>query len=110
MSDKIRLVQGDNRPYIKLTLTDADGNAINLSDSDTVIRVYFRAVGSTEVLSTLLCSKLNGGVAGEVTFSFPSGALDVDAGQYEGEVEISFGTDKQTVYQTLKFVVRQQFA
>lgn len=110
MSDKIKLVQGDTRPYIKLTLTDDSGTAINLSDSDTSVRVYFRAVGSSTVLSTISCSKLNGGLTGEVNFNFPSGALNVDPGQYEGEVEILFGTDKQTVYQTLKFVVRQQFA
>lgn len=110
MSSKIKLVSGDTRPYIRITLTDKDGNPINVSDSTTTVRVYFRAVGSDTVLSTLICTKPNGGADGVVMFNFPGGALDVDPGPYEGEVEIDFNGETQTVYQPLKFAVREQFA
>lgn len=110
MNDKIKLVSGDNRPYVRITLTDKDGSPVNLSDSTTTVVVYFRAAGSETVLQTFTCSKVGTGESGVVTFNFPAGALDVDPGPYEGEVEISFGGEKQTVYQPLKFIVREQFA
>jgi len=107
MTEKIKLVAGDNRPYIKLTLRDADGNAINLEN--TTVRVYFRAVGSDTVLSTITCNMINGGRDGQVSFNFTGNTLDVEPGPYEGEVEIDFGGELQTVYDVLKFQVRQQF-
>lgn len=107
MSDKIKLVQGDNRPYIKLTVRDADGTAINLTD--TTVRVYFRAVGSTTVLSTLTCSLIDLGVNGQAQFNFPGTTLDVPPGAYEGEIEVDFGGEIQTVYDILRFQVRGQF-
>ena len=107
---RIRLVTGDTRPYIRITLSDKDGQPINLSDADTSVVVYFRAVGSDTVLATLPCSKTGTGEDGQVVFNFPAGVLDVEPGPYEGEVEIRFGAERQTVYQTLKFAVREQFA
>ncbi len=107
---KIRLVTGDTRPFIRINLSGADGLPINVSDADTTVRVYFRAVGSETILSTLVCTKPNGGADGLVMFNFPPGALDVEPGPYEGEIEIDFGGEKQTVYQPLKFSVREQFA
>lgn len=105
----IKLVQGDNRPNIKLTLTDGDGNTINLSDLDTTVVVYFKAAGSSTVLATLQCSKVGDGSSGEVVFGFPGSTLDVDPGNYEGEIEIDFGGSKQTVFQPLNFYIRGQF-
>ena len=111
MAERIKLVQGDTLPYIKLTLTDpATGEAINVSDPDTIVRVYFRAAGSTTILSTLVCEKVNGGTTGIVKFNFASGQLNVAPGSYEGEVEIEFDGQIQTVYDVLKFNVRSQFA
>ena len=109
MAEKIKLVQGDNLPNIKLTLTDpTTGLPINLSDAQTVVRVYFRAVGSSTVLATIVCEKVNGGTNGQVRFNFSSGVLDVEPGPYEGEVEIDFDGYVQTIYDLLKFTVRKQ--
>lgn len=108
MTGRIRLVQGDTRPYIRLTLKDADGNPINVANA--VVRIKFRASGATQSLFTIICLQPNGGTDGMVVFSFPAGALNVDPGPYEGEVEIDFGVnDVQTVYDLLKFSVRAQF-
>lgn len=108
MSDRIKLVSGDNRPYITLTLTDADGTAINLSGS--TVRIFFRAAGTTTILSTLLCSYVTTGTDGKVIFNFPGTTLDVPAGYYEGEIQITYaGSDIQTVYDVLKFQIREQF-
>lgn len=111
MSDLIKLVSGDQRPYVTLTLTDSNsGTAIDVSDATTTVRVYFRAAGTTTVLSTLTCTKPNGGSDGVVRFYFVGTTLNVPAGRYEGEVEIDFNGEKQTLYDVLKFAVRSQFA
>jgi hypothetical protein len=105
----IKLVQGDNRPYIKVTLTNADGTAVDVSSASTVVQLFFRAAGTSSILSTITCTKPNGGSDGVVQFNFPSATLNVTPGSYEGEIQITFGTEVQTVYDTLKFYVRQQF-
>lgn len=111
MAEKIKLVRNDNRPYIRLTLTSAlDDSPVDVSAGDTDINVYFRAVGTTTVLATIPCSKPNGGADGVVQFNFTGSTLDVAPGLYEGEVEIDFAGQKQTMYQPLKFIVREEFA
>jgi hypothetical protein len=111
VAEKIKLVQGDTLPFIKLTLTDPLTAApINLSSPTVLVRVYFRAANTTTVLSTIVCEKLNGGTTGQIRFNFPNGVLDVEPGLYEGEVEIDFDGQTQTVYEVLKFNIRPQFA
>jgi hypothetical protein len=109
MAEKIKLVQGDTRPYIRATLKDADGTVINVSSA--TVNFKFRQTGSPATLFTVVCSKPNGGSDGLVIFNFPQGGLDVEPGAYEGELEIVYGVDDvQTVYDILKFSVRAQFA
>ena len=109
-TDVIRLVSGDERPVVIVTLTDdITGGAIDLSNSTTTISIKFRAAGTTTVLSTITCSKLSGGTTGQVQFDFTGGVLDVDPGPYEGEIQISFNGQVQTVFDVLRFVVRDNF-
>jgi hypothetical protein len=108
MSGKIKLVQGDTRPYIRLTLKDADSAVINVSSA--VVKIKFRATGTNTTLFTITALKPNGGSDGVVVFGFPPGALNIEPGPYEGEIEIDFGDGEvQTVYDTLKFTIRAQF-
>lgn len=110
MSTNIRLVQGDNLPEVTLTLTDAQtGNAIDLSASTTTVVVKLRAQAGTTVLSTLACTKPNGGADGVVMFFFPGTTLDIAPGQYQGEIEISFNGQILTVYDLLQFTLRAEF-
>ena len=104
----IRLVQGDNLPYISISLKNSDGTALNVKDAVVVVR--FRAANTKTTLSILECSPVTDGADGKVKFNFPGTTLNVPQGNYEGEVEVSFGGLRQTVYETLKFVVRAQFA
>jgi hypothetical protein len=108
MTDRIKLVQGDNLPYIRLTLKHATGLPIDVSAA--TVQMYFRAKGTTTVLSTIACTKPNGGTDGVVIFNFSGTALNVDPGYYEGEIELNYSGTKQTVYDTLQFQVRAQFA
>lgn len=110
MADVIKLVKGDEKPVIVLTLTDdVAGGALDLSAASTVVTVKFRAMGSTTLLSTISTTKLDSGTTGKVQFDFSGGVLDVDAGAYEGEIVVTYGSDVHTVYDTLRFRLRDNF-
>jgi hypothetical protein len=109
-TDVIRLVEGDEKPLIVLTLTDdITGTPIDLSAATTTVSVKFRKAGTTALLSTIPCTKLSSGTTGQVQFGFSGGVLDVDAGAYEGEVVVDYNGTVQTVYETLRFTVRANF-
>ena len=109
MAEKIKLVQGDTRPQIKVTLTDEGTGAI-IDITGATCRLKFRAVGSTVVLDTLTGTVTNGS-AGEVVFTWNPTSLDVEPGDYEGEIEVDFANNggRQSVYELLKFKVREDF-
>lgn len=130
MAERIKLVQGDTRPQITVDLTDeSTGDPIDVSDADTVVRLYFRAEGTSEIIATLTASKLPGfldsdgdldetspydvaGAGGRVMFGWAAtpDALSGEPGNYEGEIEITFADDTvQTLYDLLKFKMREQF-
>lgn len=110
MSDKIKLVQNDTRPALVVTITDdTTGNPIDMTGSTLALK--FRQVGSSSLQATV-AGIVTGGTSGQVTF-FPSTAPEMLAGtpgDYEGEIQITFPDGQiQTVYDTLKFKVRQEF-
>jgi hypothetical protein len=109
MSEVIRLVTGDSRPYVYLTLTDRTGAPVDVDAVSTDVVVHFRRVGTTEVLATLQCEKVDA-PKGVVRFNFAGNVLDVPPGRYEGEIQIDWDGEQQTVFQLLKFRVRAQVA
>ena len=110
MVDKIKLVQGDTRPAIVVTLTDdTTGAAINITGATVVMR--FRAVGSSTLQATITGS-VTDGAAGQCAFYRASAPemLTGDAGDYEGEISVTFADSTvQTVYDVLKFKMREDF-
>jgi hypothetical protein len=107
MSKRIKLVQGDTRPYIRTTLRNADGIPVDVTGATVLLK--FRAAETEDTLFTVE-ALLPNPVNGVVVFGFPPGALDIEPGFYEGEIEINFGENEvQTVYDLLKFTVRAQF-
>ena len=107
MAETIKLVKGDELPQITLTLTDdVTSSAVNLSAPTTTVTVKFRKKGTTTTLSTISTIKTSGGTDGKVHFNFSGNVLDVDPGEYEGEVVIDYNGLVQTVYDVLKFRVR----
>lgn len=110
MADKIKLVQGDTGPQLKLTLTnDETGDPIDLTGASATMK--FRAVGSTATLFTRT-GFINSQTAidGIVVFIWQTGDLDLEEGSYEAEVEIIFdGGMRQTVYKLLSFYLRSDF-
>jgi hypothetical protein len=109
MADVIKVVQGDTKPLISLTLTDeATGDPFDLSASTTTVVVKFRAAGSVDDPQVIYCFKTDA-ANGKVRFDFSGGILDVDPGLYEGEIEVDLDGATHTVYDVLKFRVRAQF-
>ncbi len=131
MASKIKLVQGDTRPQIKCVITDANtGDIVDIAGSTVLLK--FRASGSSTVLFNLTGYLQSGyedadgnvtqalpgqayavpGSGGRVAFQFSTGQLNIPAGQYEGEIEVTFPAPNagiQTVYSPLIFQVRKQF-
>lgn len=109
MSDKIKLVQGDQKPRLQFTLTDKfTGSAIDLSASSTTVYLDFRKSGTTTV-TQIPCTKVGDGSGGIVYMDWPAGALAGDPGDYEGSLVISWNGALQTVYETLRFLTRAAF-
>lgn len=129
MAEKIKLVQGDTRPQIKVVITDdTTGNIVDISGSNVLMK--FRATGTTTTLFTLTGYLQSGiedadgnvtlsavgeayalaGSGGRVAFQFLTGQLNIDPGTYEGEIEVTFSDSSiQTVYVPIKFQLRAQF-
>ncbi len=107
------LVKGDTRTQIKSTITRAyDGSVVDLNTASSVF-LRFRKTYTTAVLFTLSAVQAAAGdyAAGNATFAFAAGNLDIDAGDYEGEIEVVYSSDgtKETVFEVLSFIVRQDF-
>ena len=110
MSEKIRLVRNDTRPALVCTITDeTTGAAVNITGA--TVRLKFRAAGAETLTATVIGSVTNG-VGGQMAF-YPATApamLAGEPGDYEGEIEITFPDAQiQTVYDLLKFKIRQDF-
>lgn len=106
----INLVQGDTGPQIKVTVTREDtGDAVDLRGA--TVRLKVRKRGASTLTFTLLninvSDTLEDGVA---VFAFSDGDLDIDPGNYQGEVEITFPDSTiETIYEFLDFFVREDF-
>ena len=126
MATKIKLVQGDTKPALIVSLTDENsGSPIGVNGA--TVRMYFRALGDTSILATLTATILPGrvledgtvdsaspydalGSGGRVQFTWGANDLSQPAGDYEGEIEITYADgSKQTVFDLLKFKLREDF-
>lgn len=104
----INLVSGDKGTRIKATLTESD-NPKDLTGSTILLK--FKKRGASSVLLELTGSgtaeELTGGIC---YFTFTDLDLDIQAGHYEGEIEVTDQSlNVDTVYEKLTFVVRNDF-
>ena len=123
--ETINLVQGDTNPVLIFTLRDSktpkDSNTLlDEDDSSTwkvinisgyTLELKFKAANSSTVLFTKSLD-VTDGANGVAQMIWPTGGLDVPAGVYEAELEVTDANTPartQTVYDKLKFKVREQF-
>lgn len=109
--NRIRLVKNDTGPQVQLTLTDdATGAAVNLSGATATLHMKSLTTG-TVVLSRPLTIPTGTASQGIAIVVWGTNDLNQTPGDYDGEVEIVFATGmRQTVYDVLKFRLRDQFA
>ena len=107
---RIELVSSDTGPQLQFTVTDQlTAAAVNLTSATVVMK--FRAVGSTTTLFTRTCSVTDPGSNGIDVLAWQTGDLNRAAGDYEGELEVTSADNSiQTVYDTIQFRLREDFA
>jgi hypothetical protein len=106
----IRLVRNDTGPQLRFTLTDnLTGNPINLTGA--TVTLHFRAVNTTALLFSRQAVVVPPGTNGVAVLQFDDDDLDLDAGEYEGEVEVVTSDGlRETIYNVLQFALREDFA
>jgi hypothetical protein len=121
--DTINLVSGDDKPELNFTLRDsttaAAGKILDEDDATTwapidltaeTVRIKFRSLGGDTVLDTMTCGKTAPYTDGKCFMQWNLTTLDVDAGTYEGEIELEDSSGKiLTIFDKLKFKVRADF-
>lgn len=111
MATTFKYVQGDTGPQIKVALTEEDsGNPVDLTGGTATL--HFRAAGEDQVLfSRLLFVNPDTAENGEAVLQWEVGDLDQEAGAYEGEIEVVRANGlRETLYDKLKFKIREDFA
>ena len=109
--DTLYLVQGDNGSQVKVVITrDDTGAAVDLTNATPTLK--FKKKNTSNVLTSINSStssseELEAGIA---LFQFDNAALDIIAGDYVGEVQITFSDGNvETVYEELEFTIREDF-
>jgi len=120
----IRLVSGDTLPELNITLRDsntaAPGKTLDETDPTTwniitlvgvsTVKMNFRKIGSTTIHETLNCTLTTPLADGVVVMQWTTSSLTGIAGEYEGEIVISYSTGKIiTGRDLLKFDIRAGF-
>ena len=109
--DTFYYVQGDTGPQLRLTFTDEDtGTATDLTGA--TVKMHFRTAGETTVLySKTLYVNPGTPTLGIAVVNWATGELDYDAGTYQGEIEVTKASGQiETIYDTIKFKIREDFA
>jgi len=111
MAQVFKYVQGDTGPQFRVTLTnDDDGATVYLTDA--TVTFHFREAGAESVLfSRNFFINPDTASTGVAVLQWAIGDLDVAAGTYEGEIEVVRDSGlRETLYDKLKFKVREDFA
>jgi len=106
----IRLVRNDTGPQLRFTLTDnLTGDPINLTGA--TVTLHFRAVNTSTLLFSRQAAIVSPPANGVAVLQFDDDELDLDAGEYEGEVEVVTNDGmRETIFNVLQFALREDFA
>jgi hypothetical protein len=103
------LVKNDTGPQLRLTLTDdISGDPIDLTGGS--VTMHFRKMDTTALLFSRV-AYISDAVNGICVIQWSAPDLNRAAGLYEAEIEvIDSGGARQTVYETISFTLRDEFA
>ena len=104
----IKLVRDDTGPQLRLTLTDSlTGSAVDLTGA--TVTLHIRAIDTTTVLVSRNAT-IAAPLTGVAVIAWQATDLDLDAGEYEGEVETVLASGlRETIFDLLQFTVREDF-
>lgn len=113
MAETIKLVQGDNSPQLKLTLTDSTTNSpIDLTGATVTLHVKPRdsSVLSFSRPATIINSQ--DAQAGVCYIVWSNTDLDRAAGLYDAEIEMFWSNTgiRETIYDLLTIQIREDIA
>lgn len=111
MTERIKLVRGDTSPQIRLALTN-QVTGLPISLVGATVTLHFRAEGAETALFSRAALISEAFASTGVCFlSWSEGDLDREAGNYEGEIEITRPDGyRETIFDILKFRIREDFA
>ncbi len=122
--DTIKLVSGDDLPQLEIILRDSNtavaGATLDITAPTTwkpidltnasAVKMKIRPIGSTTLTATLNCVVQSPKTDGKVLMDWGLTTLDITAGDYEGEIELTYSSGKVlTVPDLLRFDLRGQF-
>ena len=110
MANIIKLVKGDSRPDLVVTITDKGVTPIGLLGASVALK--FRAAAAANVISSTIPGSVIDHLNGICVFQWSAvpGSLNVEPGNYEGEIEITFADSRvQTLYDLIRFQIRDEF-
>jgi len=104
----IKLVRDDTGPQLRLTLTDSlTGSAVDLTGA--TVTLHLRAIDTTTVLVSRDAT-ITAPATGVAIIAWQATDLDLDAGEYEGEVETVLASGlRETIFDLLQFTIREDF-
>jgi hypothetical protein len=109
--DMIYLVKDDNGSQLQCIITREDtDDPVNLTGA--TVRLKFRKKRTTTILFTLTSITIAAIDLqnGQALFQFSGANLDLAAGLYEGEVEVTFANSNiETIYELIDFQLRDDF-
>jgi hypothetical protein len=113
MADVFYYVRRDTGPQLQLSFTDEDTGAPTNLHGGTV-KMHFRAAGEESILYTktlYVNPDPTEAAKGIAIVNWGTTDLDYEAGAYEGEIEVVLSTGiRETIYEILKFKIREDFA
>lgn len=111
LTPRIDLVRNDTGPQLRLSITnELDGSATDLTGG--TVTLHFRNPETGDVLFSRAATITSPNAPLGIAFvQWEVGDLDIDGGAYEGEIEVILANgERQTIFDTLSFRLREDFA
>jgi hypothetical protein len=112
-TDVYKYVKGDTGPQLRITLTDEDtGTATDLTGATVLLNFRPEVGGPALFTKTLYVNpEAAESIKGIAIINWAAGDLDQTPGIYHGEIEVTRASGvKETLYDILRFKIRDEFA